>query len=200
MPAGEVEEAEGPHQAHDLLDAIGLPLEERERPLKVAPLSIEEVHPIDLLVTPEQQDWARPLAELEMVLGMEPTHLGHVHFAVLLQKPFGGEMADDFQQRVPHRPGHSLRTDEALVDERAHDAGDLGGLDALGRAHDLRPTEVKAVDEHRQPSKHRTLGTRQHVVGPLDHGVECLLAREGVATPTCEQAEAIIETAAEVGE
>ncbi len=135
-----------------------------------------------------------------MVLGMEPPHLGHVRLAVLLQESFGGEVADDFQQRVPHRPEHAFRSHEALVDKRVHNVSDLGGLDPVGHTHNLRPTEVEAVDEHGQPSQHRTFGIRQHVVGPLDHGVECLLAREGVATPTCEQAEPLVETAAEVGE
>ncbi len=72
------------------------------------------------------------------------------------------------------------------------------GVGRLARADRLGRREIEAVNEDGQATQDLSLALTQQVVGPGDHRRQGLLARQGVATPSRQEPESLVEPVVEV--
>ena len=85
-----------------------------------------------------------------------------------LNEPFAGEQPDGLQQPVPQGCPGGLGHDQALVHQRAKQAGHLQHVQVTGPAHRLGGGQAEAAAEHRQASQQHPLRRGQQRIGPAD--------------------------------
>jgi hypothetical protein len=166
--------------------------------LQVVPFEVEALEPSRL--GRAHQLRGRLLGKLEVVPGVK---LPCRPEAVLSDAPVqqvGGVLAHRLQQPVSEGGRGSLGGDEALVDKGAEQVCDIESLDAGGRRDSLRGFQLETAHEHGQPLEQLSLGCRKQVVGPVDHGCEGLLPREGLAATAGQEEEPPVEPPVQVVE
>ena len=112
-------------------------------------------------------------------------------------QPAGRVLADRLQQPVRLLAG--LGDHERLVDQRAHVLQHVERVDLVVARDRLGRVEGEATGEHRQPIEHRALGVGQQLVGPVDRGLQRLVARHRGAAPAGEHPEPLVEPLEDLG-
>ena len=117
-----------------------------------------------------------------------------------LGEPFGGELADGLQQPVAQRCSRWLGHHQALIHQRAEQAGHVERLDAAGAAHRLGGVQIEAPSEHRQAPQQQLLGAVQQRIRPLDGRPQGLLPwQRGAASPG-QQPEPLVQAVVQAGQ
>ncbi len=95
---------------------------------------------------------------------------------------FGELLTAVLRQRLQLRESQlvALRhgDDQRLVDEGLDDVAEVRGIERLVGADRLGRRQIATAEEHRQPFEHALLVVEQQLVAPVDHGPQCLLARQ----------------------
>ena len=118
-----------------------------------------------------------------------------------LRRSFERVRPQRLQQPVPRLAVHSdLGDDHALVDQPCDHFEHVVGVDVPDACdHCLRRFEREGPGEHAEPAERPLLHGLEAVVAPPDRGGHRLLARHGRPRSAREQAEAVVELAADLG-
>ena len=100
-----------------------------------------------------------------------------------------------FEQPVATVAAFGFRQDERFVDERCEHVEDVELVEIEAASDRDCALEREPVDENAETPKQRAFPLVEQIVAPVDQRTQRLLARQHVAAPARQDAEALIEPA-----
>jgi hypothetical protein len=106
-----------------------------------------------------------------------------------LPKPVVAELPKRFEEPEPVAGVSLSSLQDRLLDERAHDPGNLLGFQPVAGTDRLSRIELEPTREHREAGPQRSLVLTQELVAPVDRRLERLLAEGHTAVPRTQRVE-----------